>query len=89
MYLQLFQDILGFISVTENPLIDTLILTIVSEIVHRVVYSFVGGLYNEGMINGSFAGRVAYLVGWAICLIPSALILFLLGRTMSFVKWIF
>lgn len=89
MYLQLFQDTMGSILLTNNILLDTIILIIASKIVHSVVYSFVGGLYRDSLISGSFAGKLLYMLGWMICLIPSFLILFIIGKIFVFINWLF
>ena len=89
MYLELFQEIMGFISVTGNALIDMLILVMAAKIVHSIVFSFVGKMFKIGIISGSFAGKIAYLFGWIICLIPAVGVLFVLGKLVALYTWIF
>lgn len=88
MYLQLFQDIMGFMEITNNLFLDMIILIVTSKIVHAIVYSFVGGLYRENIISGSFAGRVAYFITWIVCLFPSFLILYIIAKLISFINWL-
>lgn len=88
MYIKLFQDIMGFISVTDNPLIDTVILIIIAKILHLIVFRLVGDLYQEDFISGSIAGKIMYLIIWAVFLIPAALVLWLIGRVIWLVELI-
>lgn len=71
MYKSISEKVLGVVGLTSITILDNFLIAIAAVLIHCSVYSIVGFLYDLGIINGSFMGKLCYFLIWVASLVGS------------------
>lgn len=78
MYSWIFDFFYNAVKLSDNWILNIVLPLILYAILHIITFSIVGNLYNLDLIDGSFQGKVAYLLVMFINILITTGILYLI-----------
>jgi len=82
---EIFDWLIGSIQLSNNILLNIAITSVLGTILYVITYRLVGGLYRASIIDGRFAGKVAYLIIFIINVFITAIVL----RIIKWIIWLY
>lgn len=97
MYSWIFEYFYDKVKLTDNLLVNIALPIIIYAVLHKITFKFVGDLYKADFIDGSFAGKIAYLLTMFVNILITIGLLFLVKaaiwlygfvQTLTLLNWI-
>ena len=97
MYSWIFEYFYDKVRLTDNLLINIALPIIIYAVLHKITFKFVGDLYRVDFIDGSFAGKIAYLLTMFVNILITIGLLFIVKaaiwlygfvQTLTLLNWI-